>query len=159
MNKEIAAYAAGIFDGEGYVDIYQATKSAQSKNVSLMLRVVISQKDGRLMEWLKTNFGGYVSSSRKDKYQIYRWDIRSRQARDFIDIIYPYTLIKRDQLDLAKKFDNVKGNYLNTLKGKRGFRTLTEEEIKERLLIKEELKRLKRVYLPYKKNGAPTTTE
>jgi hypothetical protein len=67
--KTTLAYAAGIFDGEGYVDIYTATKSKYSRSSSLLLRVVISQKDGLIMNWLKENFnGGHILLSRKETF-------------------------------------------------------------------------------------------
>lgn len=149
MNENICAYGAGIFDGEGYVDIYKATLSKASKNPSLMLRVIISQKDGKVMNWLQDNFGGYVSLSRKDTYYIYRWDIRSKSAYKFLSLIYPFVIIKKEQVKLALQFEETKGKYLETLKGYQGFRKLTEDELKERTEIKDKLKKLKKIYTPY----------
>lgn len=157
--EQIAAYAAGIFDGEGYVDIYSATLSKASRNPSFMVRVVISQKDGRIMNWLEDNFGGYVRIERKGIYSIYRWDIRSQAARMFLSLIYPFVLIKKEQVELALNFEEKKGRYLDTLKGFRGFRRLSQEEIEWRLKAKEDLKRLKKEYNPYTKNGVATTTK
>jgi hypothetical protein len=156
---EKSAYAAGIFDGEGYVDIYQATLSKASKSPSLMLRVVISQKDGRLMHWLQDNFGGHVQQARKDKYSIYRWDIRSQAAARFLSQILPYIVVKKEQALIALQYETMKGKYLETLKGSRGFRQLTEKEMQERLALKDQLKKLKREYSTYTKNGAATTTK
>lgn len=149
---ETLAYAAGLFDGEGYVDIYKATQSKASKSPSLMLRVVISQKDGLIMNWLQDNFGGNVNKeSRQDSY-IYRWDIRSQAAKRFLLLIQPFVLIKREQADLAIRYENDKEKYLETLKGFRGFRQLSEDEINNRLKMREELKKLKKEYKPYTKN-------
>lgn len=156
---EIAAYAAGIFDGEGYVDIYTATTTKASKSPSFMLRVIISQKDGRIMNWLQDNFGGSVLLARKDKYSIYRWDIRSQAAKQFLSIIYPFILIKKEQVKIALEFEEMKGRYLDSLKGHSGFRTLTAIEIAERMLLKNQLKALKKNYVHYIKNGAATTTK
>ncbi|MDE2232911.1 MAG: hypothetical protein KGJ90_02150 [Patescibacteria group bacterium] len=160
MKKELkSAYAAGIFDGEGYVDIYKATQSKASKNPSFMLRVVISQKDGKVMNWLQKNFGGYVHRYRRNSNYIYRWDIRSQAAFNFLTQILPFSLIKKAQIQLALDFEEKKGKYLETLKGFRGFRTLTQDEIYWRLKTKEHLKRLKKEYSPYIKNGAAATTK
>jgi len=54
--------------------------------------------------------------------------------------------------DCRSAFETSKGKYLETLKGKRGFRTLTEEEIANRYEMKEKLKLLKKQYTPYIKN-------
>lgn len=159
MNEYIYAYAAGLFDGEGYVDIYQATKSKSSKNCSLMLRVIISQKDGLIMNWLKNNFGGNVLFSQRNDSYIYRWEIRSKAAEQFLNQIYPFAKIKKEQIELALKFQKTKGNYLNTLKGHQKFRSLSEQEMKERFEIKEMLKKIKKEYRPYNKTSSATETK
>ena len=94
MKIEIKSYAAGIFDGEGYVDIYKASTSKASKSPSFMLRVVISQKDGRIMNWLQNHFGGHVRLETRGINSIYRWDIRSQAAFKFLEVIRPFVLIK-----------------------------------------------------------------
>jgi hypothetical protein len=159
MNIETRAYAAGIFDGEGYVDIYMASTSKASKSPSFMLRVIISQKDGRIMNFLKENFGGSVLLEHRTGSYIYRWDIRSRAAERFLTEIYPFVMIKKEQVDLALGFERKKGIYLNTLKGSQGFRQLSDKEIQWRFEARESLKKMKKEYAPYIKNGAPTTTK
>jgi hypothetical protein len=146
------AYAAGIFDGEGYVDIYSASLSKASKSPSFMLRVVISQKDGKIMNWLKDRFEGSVRCEKRQDNYIYRWDIRSQAAQRFLTLIYPFIIIKKEQIQLALKFEERKGKYLSTLKGSQGFRKLSDEEIKWRIEMKENLKKLKKEYTPYIKN-------
>ena len=154
------AYAAGLFDGEGSVDIYKASTSKASKNISLMLRVIITQKDGLIMNWLQDNFGGYVQKNvRPDNNWVYHWDIRSKAAEDFINSIMPFVKIKKPQLELALEFQKKKSEYLHTLKGTQKFRALNAKEIEERLEIKERIKKLKKQYTLYTKNGAPTTTK
>lgn len=155
-----AAYAAGIVDGEGYIDIYKASTSIASKSPSFMLRVIISQKDGKIMNWLEKRFGGHVQmEQRKDTY-IYRWDIRSQAAAKFLNIVLPFLIIKREQAYLALGFENKKSLYLNTLKGKSGFRKLSDKEIEWRYQAQKVLKNMKKDYTPYTKNVcAPTTTK
>ena len=146
MNITNIAYVAGLFDGEGYVDIYSASTSKASKSPSLMLRVIISQKDGSVMTWLEKNFGGYVRMERRKESWIYRWDIRSQQAKKFLESILPFLIIKTEQVKLAIEFEEVKGKYLETLQGSQGFRKLTKNEIGKRMEIKNRLKQAKRTY-------------
>jgi hypothetical protein len=153
MNKSILQYTAGLFDGEGCVDIYKATTSKASKNISLMLRVAIVQKDGQIMNFLQDNFGGYVGVDKHNGHYIHRWDIRSQKAKEFLKLIYPFVIIKKEQVKLALEFETMKGKYLETLKGYQGFRKLTDDEIKNRLDFKEKLIKLKKIYTPYIKNG------
>ena len=149
MKTDKIAYIAGIFDGEGYVDIYNASTSKASKSPSLYLRVIISQKDGLIMNFLKDNFGGYVLTEKRGDNYIYRWCLASQKAHKFLSLILPYVLIKKEQVKLALKFEEQKGKYLETLKGSQGFRQLTDEEINWRHEIKEELKQLKKHYILY----------
>jgi hypothetical protein len=156
------AYVAGLFDGEGYVDIYSASTSKASKSISLMLRVVISQKDGAIMNWLENNFGGHVRMEKRKENWIYRWDIRSQAAKQFLQLILPFLKIKTEQVKMAIEFEEVKGKYLETLKGHQGFRKLTKNEIGKRLEIKNRLKNAKHTYSFYMKTihiSAPTTTK
>lgn len=156
------AYAAGLFDGEGYVDIYSASTSKASKSPSLMLRVIISQKDGSIMTWLEQTFGGSVRMERRTGNWIFRWDIRSQAAKRFLDLILPFVKIKTEQVKLAIEFEEVKGKYLETLKGHQGFRKLTKNEIEKRMEIKNKLKKAKRTYGFYLKTipvSTPTTTK
>lgn len=145
------AYVAGLFDGEGYIDIYKASTSKNSKSPSFMLRVIISQKDGSIMNWLETNFGGSVRMERRKENWIYRWDIRSQAAKRFLILIMPYLKIKTEQAKLALEFEEVKGKYLESLKGHRGFRKLTKNEIGKRIEIKNRLKNIKKTYTFYHK--------
>ena|ERR1700677_4361801 len=159
MNKTILAYTAGIFDGEGCVEIYNASTSKASKNPSFILRVTIVQKDGKVMNYLEKNFGGYVAVDYHGGYYIHRWDVRSKKAYRFLKTIFPFLLIKKEQAKLAIKFEESKGNYWDSLKGHQGFRRLTPEEVEKRFKMKKELQDLKKIYSPYIKNGAPTETK
>lgn len=149
MNKTIQAYGAGLFDGEGYVDIYKATQSKASKSPSFLLRVIITQKDGMIMNWLQGNFGGYVRKEPRNENYIYRWSITSKSAFRFLNLIYPFLQIKKEQVKIALQFEGLKGKYLDTLKGHQGFRKLSSEETQERTELRDKLKKLKKEYTPY----------
>lgn len=159
LTAEVVAYTAGLFDGEGCVDIYKASTGKASKSPSYMLRVNIVQKDGRVMDFLEKHFDGYVAIDFHGGYYIHKWEIRSQAAKRFLEIIQPNVIIKRDQVDLAIEFEKAKGKYLESLKGHQGFRTLTTEEINRRQSFKESLMKLKRNYLPYTGRRAATTTK
>jgi|ERR1700733_5483087 len=152
MKIETQSYAAGIFDGEGSVDIYLASTSKASKSPSFMLRVIISQKDGRIMNWLQHHFGGHVRREDRNESYIYRWDIRSKAALKFLEKIHPFVIIKKEQVDLALAFEWKKGLYLNTQKGSQGFNKLSDKEIEWRHQVRETLKKMKKDYVPYIKN-------
>ena len=146
MNNNIYAYCAGLFDGEGYIDIYSATLSKASKSPSLYLRVIISQKDGMIMNWLQDNFGGYVNKEIRNESYIYRWKIVSKSAQKFLTLIYPFILIKKEQVKLALEFEEMRSKYLNT---HTVFKKITDEELQNRIEIKDKLKKLKKEYTTY----------
>ncbi len=156
MKKEIKAYAAGIFDGEGYIGIDKVSKSTGSKNYHYGIRVIISQKDGLIMDWLKDNFGGNVyHQKREQKYSIYRWRIHSKKAVEFLKNIYPYVLIKKSQIDLAIKFDKERIEKLTKNRlGKDGkFIQLSEQDMEWRVSMKEELMKIKKIYNKHTKSS------
>lgn len=111
------------------------------------------------MNWLTKHFGGHVQLSRKDKHYIYRWDIRSQAAKRFLETIVPYLIVKKEQAELALAFERRKEQYLYNQKGSKGFSRLSDEEIRWRQSVKDQLKALKRNYATYIKNGAPSTTK
>lgn len=153
MEEKILAYCAGLFDGEGCVEIYSATPPKASKSPSFYLRVTIVQKEGLVMNWLEDNFGGYVAVDSHGGYYIHRWDIRSKQALEFLKLIYPFLIVKKEQVKVALEFEEMKGRYWDSLKGHQGFRRLTEKEINKRSEYRQKLKDLKRKYSPYIRNG------
>jgi len=154
MKKQIiAAYAAGIFDGEGYVGIDKVSKSTGSKTIHYAVRIVISQKDGSLMNWLKSNFGGNVYQQRNGtNYSIYRWRIHSRKAQQFLAMIYPYLVIKKEQAKLALEFfDERKERFESQRTDKKTgkFNVISQEELNWRIGMKEKLSKLKKIYALY----------
>lgn len=91
------AYAAGIFDGEGSISI---GRSHRYKTFTMLAQIINS--DLRVIEWFKEKFGGYVwTRSRKGKkehhYTIYTWAVSARAGADFLGILLPYLIIKREQ--------------------------------------------------------------
>lgn len=156
-NKETAAYSAGIFDGEGYVGIDKTSVShGKIRKIHHSIRVVISQKDGLIMNWLKEHFGGNVYEQRSGtKYSIYRWRIHSQKAVTFLKYILPYVLIKRKQVEFAiayyeKSKEHALSSKRSTTTGR--YVLLTEKELNWRLEKKAELIKLKKVYIPYIKD-------
>jgi len=155
--KENACYAAGLFDGEGYVGIDKTSvSSGKARSVHRGVRVIISQKDGRIMNWLKDNFGGNVYSQRNGtKYSIYRWRTHAEKADKFLRCIQPYVIIKKPQVDFALDFNDerkkrtiIQGRSIKSGK----YLPMTEDEIAWRLQKRDELVALKRDYVPYIKD-------
>ena len=77
------AWAAGIYEGEGYCKYGKRTFS-----------VIIGQKDDWLLKKLKRLFGGSIYYNKSGK-QIPRWAIHGARARGFIYTIFSYMSPRR----------------------------------------------------------------
>jgi hypothetical protein len=102
------AYIAGIIDGEGSIIIGKLKPGGKKgKNYSYQLYMKVVNTDKVLIEWLSektlTNFSKNKRKNKKYRitYEIH-WPVNITIA--ILESIYPFMLIKQDQVDLAKKF-------------------------------------------------------
>lgn len=102
MPPEVAAYYAGIFDGEGTINVY-----INKKNGNATLYVAVGNTYMDLPVAMKKVFGGYLTSSRlstKSAKRLSRdWKATNDTAIAFLKIVYPYLTIKKRQAALAFK--------------------------------------------------------
>ena len=102
--KQISfAYAAGIIDGEGCIQIQKR------KSGGYRMLVLISNTDGRMIDWFIDNFGGRKKNhliGHKKWKNCWEWIIYGRNAGKFLEKIYPYLVIKKEQADLAILYCN-----------------------------------------------------
>ena len=102
QGKALLAYVAGIVDGEGTIGLHR-----NYKNPSCMVTVNVGNTNEWLINFLKMNFGGYICYQPNDDIKhkdIWRWELRSKKAIEFIRLILPYLQIKRPQAELAIEF-------------------------------------------------------
>lgn len=98
-------YIAGFFDGEGCIYI---------NNKTHRLRVCITNTNYYILKQFKEMFGGsiYKRQLRKLKNnrgyckQIFQWSIEFNNALRFLECIQPYTIVKKEQIELAIKYRN-----------------------------------------------------
>ena len=132
------AYAAGIFDGEGCVDITHRNRKGLI-NMQHDLRVKVTQKDGKIIDWLYGNFGGIVIVKNKNstlknpdsENWIYEWRITALKALSFLKEIYPFLQYKKEQVELGIRFQNRKkftGRKVDSL-------PQNEVEVREKMLL------------------------
>ena len=89
LNKEKAAYLAGIIDGEGTITLSKKQKGAQRH-----LAVTISSTELDILEFIKKTIGA-GKITKKVTYKAhhstaYTYALYSRQALKLLDHIYPY---------------------------------------------------------------------
>ena len=104
------AYVAGLFDGEGCVCLATSGKTATGKQ-RIQLVVNLANTNEWITQWLKFNFGGQVYKDKISKRIVFRsdawrWQLRSRQATLFLELILPYLKLKKPQAQLAIQFQS-----------------------------------------------------
>lgn len=96
------AYIAGLFDGEGNINIYKVERTS-SKGPVYDLTIAIYSTNREVIDWLYGLFGGYVQTKNHLKNsgykshwkECYSWRLSSNQAQDFLRLVYPYLRIKK----------------------------------------------------------------
>ena len=86
------AYVAGLFDGEGCVQI-------QGPPERIDFRLTVSNTHKPVLDLLKEQFGGFVCTNGVSSTPVvYQWRIGANKALVFAKAILPHTQIKREQL-------------------------------------------------------------
>ena len=97
-----ASYLAGLFDGEGCVVINHLKNTSPSRFV---LHVQITNIHLPVLLELKRIFGGQVANYQyKTRINIYTWVVRAQMAIRFLEKVYPYSVIKKEQIRLGIDF-------------------------------------------------------
>lgn len=150
-SEHFLAYAAGIFDGEGCVGIWG---NPHVKSRALMLHVHITNTNKEVLDLFAKRFGSTVQlrkpATRKHQ-AIYRWAINSDHAISFLDQVYQFLVIKKEQVDVAREFQRFinerRPARLAAKRTRRGMLPLPQEEQEMRIMFSDKMKQLKRTGL------------
>lgn len=146
--KMDACYAAGLFDGEGCVQLYMGNPASRGRNC-FKTYLSISGVDLRPLDWLVERYNGGITLYEGDSRSLSdgsrrrtlgTWAVGGSDAEQFAHVILPFVLVKREQLDLwlvARSMLRVKGFQQNG--------GLAEDEVAERRAMVAHMKELKRV--------------
>jgi hypothetical protein len=112
-------YAAGLFDGEGYVRVARWAKP-NSHHVRYQVIAGIGMTYLPVIEALRDQFGGSLNENRHDlrnpKARIqFTWHIASQTAASFFRKIVPHLLVKRDEVQLALELQDSIDKYVHKL--------------------------------------------
>lgn len=105
-------YLAGFFDGEGCVSIYR-NKLKSGLGFRYAVNILICSTNLDIIKYLQLQFGGTVYNLKMQKVshkQAQTWVLGSRSAKDFLIGIYPFLIIKKEQVKLALEFIETIGN-------------------------------------------------
>lgn len=151
-----AAYAAGVMDSDGTIGIAKHTRKSSSNavNPQYVLRVAVTQEDGRCLDFLHGNFGGNVyritkASQFSAEFHLWKWDISGPQAAEFLKAAYPFLRYKKDQAKVAVEFQTHIANVpwkTRVKPGVKGLQPLPEAEVAYRERCYQRLAALKHVF-------------
>jgi hypothetical protein len=100
QDKEEMSYLAGIVDGEGC--FYLAQHKQRGNRLAYNTpRIVVSNTNKDLMNWLKDNFGGYIFQQKKRKEHWktgYQWVVEGNKALMLANWLEPLLIVKRDEV-------------------------------------------------------------
>jgi len=133
LNKEMSySYVAGFFDGEGTVGLYKAKGY-------MRLMIYLGNTNFEVLIKMKNLFGGYIYSRNKieNRKKVWDWNIRDRDdIKNFLEKIYPYTTVKRQQIKYALR-------YLELSKKAHSSNIITQEEHEIRQFFADKIKEMK----------------
>jgi len=131
-------YWAGFFDGEGYVTIRKQMLK-NHKNPTYQTYVSIASTHKPIMKQLAKFMNHDHLTPRKykaNKSIAYYLNISSNKAVRFLELIYPYTIVKQKQIKLAIFFH----------KNKKIHFPLTKEDMKFRITVRDKITKLNHEY-------------
>ncbi len=135
-------YLAGLFDGEGSINVQWAKKNAKV----LTLRMTVSSTDKTIIEEITDRYGGTFSSQGKPKKghrQAYRWMLYGWNAVALLDRLYKYLRIKKKVCKEALRWQNLKRGHCRQ-------KPISEYEYKRRVKLFTKVKELNRRGEDYK---------
>lgn len=97
-------YAAGLFDGEGYVRV-ATYKKPNSIHTRYQIYGGINMCHRPVIEALHSQFGGNMPTPGRrisPKHRpLYTWNVSSQKMASFLRKVLPYLIVKRDEAILA----------------------------------------------------------
>jgi len=122
-NNIFMSYCAGIIDSEGCITI--------SRNSVI---VAVANTDPIIIEWLKSNFGGFITihKSKKIKHKdAYFWTLKCANSLNFLYKILPYLKIKSEQAKICIELQKMKVNQAGI--------KITDERNEKMKILKEKI--------------------
>ena len=99
VEKDLA-YFAGLFDGEGSVEI-RVAKGKEGK-YRLSLGIILVNTYEPILNWIANTLGGkvYPAGYSSKGSRLWRWQFWGKQIRWLLNAILPYLKIKKDEVEL-----------------------------------------------------------
>lgn len=103
MKKTDLAYIAGVFDGEGCVNLGKCGNTYKA-------RITIGNTNEWLIQRFKFQFGGNIrmNKGRDNRKDFWIWSLNCQQSARFLKLILPYLTIKRPQAQLLIEYEQAR---------------------------------------------------
>lgn len=144
-----AAYIAGIFDGEGYVGIWESGKwSKRNFSPRFVITLTITNTSARMLNWIHDRVGGNIRISHlagqyKATKTCYKLAMYGGRAVELLRVMFPYLLVKKEQAEIVFKLKEITLARDPRVCGISRTR-LTEAELEERRELTRQIKEAKR---------------
>lgn len=137
------AYIAGIIDGEGCISIIKA-KNNRACGYEWQLRIAVTNNSIRIIKKLIGVFGGRFQTRIRDvaKHKQFVWYLYGKKACEMLKKVKPYLQEKKEQADLAIKFNISVSQRIM----KKSTKKMTEKDIKTRDYYYQRMRDLKTEY-------------
>lgn len=108
ITNEMKAYLAGLFDGEGSINIFKQTSRKDMKAPAYFLEISIGNTHRGVLQWILEHFGGRLTHNAEQyterNQRTWRWRASSNEAYEILIVILPYLIVKKDQAQVAIEF-------------------------------------------------------
>ncbi len=127
------AYFAGLFDGEGCVNIVEVKPKPGRHSPTFQTLAQVSMTDRRSLDLLIGSFGGRIRLSTKEGSRpIWVWRAYHKNAKKFLEDVLPYLVVKKHQAELLIELEE-------RVLGRGMQKRLSTEEIERQRRLKEEV--------------------
>ena len=102
-------WLAGFFDGDGHVSVCRTVVNP-ARNMYLRLKCTFTGTDSGTLSLIASIYGlrgPYLKKSKKYKHNVYELGLTGKHCATLLRKILPYVVIRRKQVELALKFDEV----------------------------------------------------
>jgi len=134
-------YAAGVFDGDGWVRIQKYTPR-NSRHVRYQVQCGLVNTYEALINQFKKKFGGSVRQPAGKPY--WEWSVSSRLAASFSRKVLPHLIIKGEQIEIAMQCQQSIDRYKHQLGHRGEFPAHRKKEMAHRERLAKQLKKMKK---------------
>ena len=103
-------WLAGFFDGEGSIGIYLRNTNKQKTKKYYVLVISLAQSGligEKICKTLQSIYGGSVYCQQSVNKPQWKWNISANKAADFLYVIKPYLINKKEEAELGFLFQGL----------------------------------------------------